>query len=127
MPNQRFEVMENGKTVTKAMDFADCKNWIAKQVAMNQMQYNKILRCHTSDLLNTWELGYTVRKVIPRKPKIYALYSRDEYICDGTIQEIAEQTGKSVEWLICMKTPGYRERFKDNKERLWLEELEEEE
>ena len=42
--------------------------------------------------------------------RIYALYRGDENICDGTIPEIAEATGKTVNFLRYMTTPVYGRR-----------------
>lgn len=35
--------------------------------------------------------------------KIYALYVRDEFICDGTLAEIAMMTGKTRQYFLTLK------------------------
>lgn len=35
-----------------------------------------------------------------RNDKIYALYIRDKYICDGTLGEIAKMVGKSRKYIV---------------------------
>ena len=42
--------------------------------------------------------------------KIYALYKGDEYIADGTLEEIAEKTGKKLASLKWMLTPAANKR-----------------
>lgn len=42
--------------------------------------------------------------------KIYALYKGDEYIADGTLEEIAEKTGKKPASLKWMLTPAAKKR-----------------
>lgn len=42
--------------------------------------------------------------------KIYALYKGDEYIADGTLEEIAEKTGLKKSSLKWMLTPGAKKR-----------------
>lgn len=42
--------------------------------------------------------------------KIYALYKGDEYIADGTLEEIAEKTGKKLASLEWMLTPSAKKR-----------------
>lgn len=42
--------------------------------------------------------------------RIYALYKGENFICDGTIKEIAEQTGKSEDFLRYMTFPAYERR-----------------
>ena len=38
--------------------------------------------------------------------KIYALYKGDEYVTDGTLEELAEKTGKKLASLKWMLTPS---------------------
>ena len=46
--------------------------------------------------------------------KIYALYRADEYIADGTLEELAEKTGLKKSSLKLMKTPnGKRKRMSE--------------
>ena len=42
--------------------------------------------------------------------KIYALYKGDEYIADGTLEELAEKTGKKLASLEWMLTPSAKKR-----------------
>ena len=42
--------------------------------------------------------------------RIYALYKGDVNICDGTIFEIAEATGKTVQSIRYMTFPAYERR-----------------
>ena len=42
--------------------------------------------------------------------KIYALYKGDEYIADGTLEELAEKTGKKLASLEWMLTPTAKKR-----------------
>lgn len=44
--------------------------------------------------------------------KIYALYKGENLIADGTIQEIHERTGKSVDTLLFMTCPVYKNALK---------------
>lgn len=55
--------------------------------------------------------------------KIYALYKGENLIVDGTIQEIHERTGKSVDTLLFMTCPVYKKRIKNGKNRLTMTEL----
>lgn len=48
--------------------------------------------------------------------KIYALYKGDEYIADGTLEELAEKTGKKLASLEWMMTPAAKKRRKDGGE-----------
>ena len=60
--------------------------------------------------------------------KIYALYKREEYICSGTVQEIAEITGKTLNFVQYMRYPCYQKRLtKPNHNRLTMTLLDEEE
>lgn len=46
--------------------------------------------------------------------KIYALYKGDKYIADGTLEELAEKTGRKEASLKFMTTPSYYGRIGDN-------------
>lgn len=59
-----------------------------------------------------------------KKEKIYALYKGENLIADGTIQEIHERTGKSVDTLLFMTYPVYKKRSENGKNRLTMTELE---
>lgn len=48
--------------------------------------------------------------------KIYALYKGDEYIADGTLEELAGKTGKKLASLEWMLTPAAKKRRKDGGE-----------
>ena len=50
--------------------------------------------------------------------KIYALYKGDEYITDGTLEELARKTGKKEATLKFMTTPSYVSRIGDKALRL---------
>lgn len=50
--------------------------------------------------------------------KIYALYKGDEYVTDGTLEELAEKTGKKLASLKFMTTPSYHSRIGDKALRL---------
>lgn len=50
--------------------------------------------------------------------KIYALYKGDEYITDGTLEELARKTGKKEATLKFMTTPSYVSRISDKALRL---------
>ena len=52
---------------------------------------------------------------------IYALYRGDEYIMDGTLQEIADARGIKRDSLIWMQSPTYHKR-KHRQELVLLEE-----
>lgn len=58
-----------------------------------------------------------------KKEKIYALYKGENLIADGTIQEIHERTGKSVDTLLFMTCQVYKKRIKSGKNRLTMTEL----
>lgn len=57
------------------------------------------------------------------KNKIYALYKGDEFIADGTIEELHESTGKSINMLEFMTYPVYKKRVRKSKNRLTMTEL----
>lgn len=48
--------------------------------------------------------------------KIYALYKGDEYVTDGTLEELVEKTGKKLASLKWMLTPAAKKRRKDGGE-----------
>lgn len=47
-----------------------------------------------------------------RKGKVYALYKGDHFLADGTIREISEKTGKTINHLRFMTKPAYKRRCK---------------
>lgn len=49
-----------------------------------------------------------------RKKKIYALYKGDEWITDGTKEELAEYLNVKVKTIDFYTTPVWRKRTKDN-------------
>ncbi|WP_341323423.1 hypothetical protein NSQ62_08085 [Solibacillus sp. FSL H8-0523] len=53
----------------------------------------------------------------PWYKKVYALYKGENYICDGTIREIARETGKSTDFLRWMTYPVYAKRSEGGKNR----------
>lgn len=55
--------------------------------------------------------------MVGRKNRIYALYRGELNICDGTAEEIAEQTGLSVETIKFYASPSYRRRLQDRRDR----------
>lgn len=59
--------------------------------------------------------------------RIYALYKGDEWLVDGTIPEIAAETGKSIDYLRWMTYPTYSKRIVGSKKRLILINLEDDE
>lgn len=53
---------------------------------------------------------------IRKMDRIYALYKGDDFICDGTITEIARKTGKTRNSLYWMTSPAYKKRiYRGNK------------
>jgi hypothetical protein len=50
--------------------------------------------------------------ILPWRERIYALYSGDDFLAEGTIEEISNQTGKSVSTLRFMTYPVYERRCK---------------
>lgn len=46
--------------------------------------------------------------------RIYALYKGDDLLADGTITEISEKTGKTINHLKFLTRPAYRKRIKPN-------------
>ena len=116
------EIIADGLTFTQA------KERIAVNWAENEMQYNKIMRSPSMEKLNRYGsgLGYYV-EVKKRKLKEYVLYSKGQYVCEGTIREIAEFTGKSIKSLRNIASPSYGKRFPDDDKRLWMMEIEEDE
>ncbi|CAH1857561.1 hypothetical protein [Convivina praedatoris] len=62
---------------------------------------------------------------VRKMDRIYALYKGDEYICDGTITEIARKTGKKPNYLQYMTTKTYEKRISRGKNRLQMVELDE--
>lgn len=61
-----------------------------------------------------------------RIDKIYALYKGDVNIWDGTLQEIANYTGKTVKTLSWMTYPAYNRKLTEDDNRLRLIEIPEE-
>ena len=55
--------------------------------------------------------------------KIYALYKGDEYITDGTLEEIARKTGKTYNTLKWMTYPSYKKRLQERSHRSGVLEL----
>jgi len=55
-----------------------------------------------------------VKKVL----KVYALYKGEELVADGTIYDIAEQTGISTKTLYFYRTPSWKKRTTENAKRL---------
>ncbi|MEE3344286.1 MAG: hypothetical protein VZS44_09370 [Bacilli bacterium] len=49
-----------------------------------------------------------------RKKKIYALYKGDEWITDGTKEELAEYLNVKIRTIDFYTTPVWRKRTKDN-------------
>ena len=45
--------------------------------------------------------------------KIYALYKGDEYIADGTLEELAGKTGKTYNTLKWMTYQSYKKRLQE--------------
>lgn len=64
-------------------------------------------------------------KIKPSK-RIYALYKGDIFLADGTIKEISQKTGKSIEFLRYMTYPIYKKRIKNSKNRLTMTSLDDE-
>ncbi|CAH1857247.1 hypothetical protein [Convivina praedatoris] len=62
---------------------------------------------------------------VRKMDRIYALYKGDEYICDGTITEIASKTGKTRNTLYWMTSNTYKKRISRGKNRLQMVELDE--
>lgn len=56
--------------------------------------------------------------IIPWYKRIYALYKGEQFVADGTLQEISEATGKSVDFLKYMTYPIYEKRCRNGKNRL---------
>lgn len=55
------------------------------------------------------------------KPKkIFALYKGEENLCDGTIDEIAQKTGKNAKTLQWMTYTTYQSRLIENDNKLRL-------
>ena len=52
------------------------------------------------------------------KLKVYALYKGEEFITEGTVYDISNETGTSVNTLRFYSTPAWRKRTKDNAKRL---------
>lgn len=52
--------------------------------------------------------------------RVYALYKGDDFITTGTIQEISDETGKSVDFLRWMTYPTYKKRSENGKNRLQI-------
>ena len=62
---------------------------------------------------------------IPWHQRIYALYKGDNFLSVGTINEISEETNKTVDSLRWMTHPAYTKRCGDSKKRLRLFQIEE--
>jgi hypothetical protein len=63
---------------------------------------------------------------MPWKKKVYALYKGENFIADGTIQEIHDQTKKSITFLRYMTFPAYERKCRNGKNRLVMVNLEDE-
>lgn len=59
-----------------------------------------------------------------RKKQEYALYKGDEFIDLGTIPEIAKREGVKPKTIYYYKTPAYKKKFRDDKNRKVLIKLE---
>ncbi|MGM9923461.1 MAG: hypothetical protein ACI35R_04355 [Bacillus sp. (in: firmicutes)] len=59
--------------------------------------------------------------------KIYALYKGEDLLADGTIEEISEQTGKTVDHIRFMTFPTYHKRCKPGGKRMQMVLLEDDE
>lgn len=46
---------------------------------------------------------------------IYALYKGDTFIADGTMQQIARKTDKTLDYIDHMSTPAYKRRVETSK------------
>ena len=58
--------------------------------------------------------------------KVYALYKGEQFICDGTVEEIAKYTGKTIRTVRFYRYECYKKRVKENNNRLIMIELEDE-
>ena len=59
-----------------------------------------------------------------RKRQEYALYRGDEFIDVGTIQEIAQRQNVTPQTIHYYKSPAYKRKFKDDKNRKVLVKIE---
>lgn len=66
-------------------------------------------------------------KKIPWQKRVYALYKGDDFITEGTLREISEETGKSISHLKFMTYPSYEKRCGESNRRLRLINLDDEE
>ena len=57
----------------------------------------------------------------------YALYKGEDLLSVGTLEEIVEETGRTIESLKFMRTPTYKKRFQNSKKALQLVILDDEE
>jgi len=55
---------------------------------------------------------------IPWHKQIYALYKGEQFVAEGTIQEISRETGKTIDFLKYMTRPIYQKRSANGKKRL---------
>ena len=112
----------------KGLTFTQTRDRIASYCSENEMQYQKILRAKSMKQLNEYGSGLGFYVETTRKPiKIYGFYDGDRYVCSGTVQQIAEYTGKSIPQLRRIATPGYKRRFGERDDYLQMVEIGEEE
>ena len=52
-----------------------------------------------------------------QKNRVFALYKGELNVCDGTVEEIAEQTGVSVGTIRFYASSAYRRRLQDRRDR----------
>lgn len=67
------------------------------------------------------------KKNLPWNTMVFALYKGDTFLAEGTIKEIAKETGKQVKSLKYMTTPTYIKRCGNSNNRLRMHALDDEE
>lgn len=131
MSGRKYNIYDvtDEKIIETKLSFPQVKERIAESWSENEAQFNLIMRSKSIAKLNQYGsgLGYIIEPMAIVKPRVYAFYHKDQYVCSGTVREIAEFTGKSVQSLKNVAAPSYKKRFADKPHYRWMEIIEEEE
>ena len=75
-------------------------------------ELEKITKLKRSTLSNIIRLGHKRYRIehIGYSVHVYALYDGDEYIADGTLEELAEKTGHSIEKLSFRRCDSWKKK-----------------
>ena len=118
--------VEKVKEIKVALENKSDSNYgLARRYGVSDMAIRKIKKsqmwAHVK-ITDEDRKNYVIHKELPEAEenpkKIYALYKGDEFISEGTIEEISQETGKTVKTLEFFTYPAYKKRCKPNGKRL---------